>query len=303
MDGIIPLWKERGMTSHDCVNALRKLLKTRRVGHTGTLDPNVSGVLPICVNKATKMANWITDKEKVYQGEITLGFQTKTEDLDGEIIHQTPVKEAVDGQLIQKAMDSMLGTITQVPPMYSAVKVNGRKLYDYARHGEKVDRPKRLVNVYEFDLLKPCRYDQDQQVQSFNFRVRCGKGTYVRTLASDLGESVGYAATMTDLTRIASTPFTQSQCFTLSEIEDQISQGKNDFIFPIDFLIQDLAHIEISGKLEKLVRNGAVLNKNNLAEEYRDQLPVAFYGQQGLMAIYGQHPSDEEQMKPLKMLI
>ncbi|MSE04972.1 tRNA pseudouridine(55) synthase TruB, partial [Lactobacillus salivarius] len=143
MDGILPLYKERGMTSNDAVIKCRKIFKTRKIGHSGTLDPEVDGVLPICVGKATKVVNYLMDSGKVYKGEITLGFATTTEDLEGEVISKVKLSEPFSDEKINEILSSFIGDIIQVPPIYSAIKVNGKKLYEYARAGEKVDIPER----------------------------------------------------------------------------------------------------------------------------------------------------------------
>lgn len=145
MNGIINLKKEAGMTSHDAVFKLRKILGTKKIGHGGTLDPDVVGVLPIAVGKATRMVEFMQDEGKVYEGEITLGYSTTTEDAGGEVVAETPVLSPLDEKLVDESIASLTGPITQIPPMYSAVKVNGRKLYEYARAGQEVERPERQI--------------------------------------------------------------------------------------------------------------------------------------------------------------
>ncbi|WP_034994672.1 tRNA pseudouridine(55) synthase TruB, partial [Liquorilactobacillus vini] len=150
MDGIIPLYKEKGMTSSDCVRHCRQILKMKRVGHSGTLDPNVNGVLPVCIGKATKVVNYLMDFGKVYTGEITFGLATVTEDLDGEIIAQERLTKPFSLKQIDQAMKKLTGDLIQIPPLYSAIKVNGRRLYNYARLGIPVERPKRKIKVNYF---------------------------------------------------------------------------------------------------------------------------------------------------------
>lgn len=150
LNGILPLYKPRGMTSFDCVAKIRRLYQTRKVGHSGTLDPNVDGVLPICIGNATKVVQFLVASGKEYQGSITLGFATTTEDLDGEEIARQAISEPFTSEAIDEALEQMTGAITQIPPMFSAVKVNGRRLYDYARNGETVERPERHVTITSF---------------------------------------------------------------------------------------------------------------------------------------------------------
>ena len=143
MEGIIPLYKPKGMTSHDCVFKLRKILKMKKIGHTGTLDPDVTGVLPICVGKATKVAEYLTDAGKTYEGEVTLGYSTTTEDASGEVVRRKKVDRIILRDEIIKGLSAMTGELTQTPPMFSAVKVNGKRLYEYARQGIEIERPSR----------------------------------------------------------------------------------------------------------------------------------------------------------------
>ena len=199
MNGIINLKKEAGMTSHDAVFKLRKILGTKKIGHGGTLDPDVVGVLPIAVGKATRMVEFMQDEGKVYEGEITLGYSTTTEDASGEVVAETHVLSPLDETIVDEAIASLTGPITQIPPMYSAVKVNGRKLYEYARAGQEVERPERQVTIYQFERTSPISYES--HLARFTFRVKCSKGTYIRTLSVDLGEKLGYAAHMSHLTR------------------------------------------------------------------------------------------------------
>ena len=232
MNGILPLWKERGMTSHDCVFKVRKILKMKKVGHTGTLDPNVDGVLPICLGKGTKLVELLMDKTKVYTGEITLGFATTTEDLDGEVVAEESLAHPFEDDYIQAFMQELTGHIVQIPPMYSAIKVKGKRLYEYAREGLEVERPEHPVFVHEFKLIGPSRFEDNKQV--FAFEVVCGKGTYVRTLASDLGRKLGVPATMTSLTREGSTPFSREDCLTLSQLTEAVGAEDYTWLVPVE---------------------------------------------------------------------
>ncbi len=259
MDGILALYKERGMTSNDAVFKCRKLFKTRRVGHSGTLDPNVDGVLPICVGKATKVVNYLMDSGKVYMGQIILGFATETEDLDGAVVEQQRLVRPFSDQEIDQAMQALCGDLIQIPPMYSAIKVNGRRLYDYARKGEEVVRPKRQIHVDYFKQTKPSSFDKNRGQQTIFFEVGCGKGTYVRTLAVDLGKKLGVPAVMSDLTRLKSGGFMIGQAVSLAQLEslsaDQLAQA----LAPIDHALGAFAHHELSEKQWTFVKNGGFL--------------------------------------------
>lgn len=259
MDGILALYKERGMTSNDAVFKCRKLFKTRRVGHSGTLDPNVDGVLPICVGKATKVVNYLMDSGKVYMGQIILGFATETEDLDGAVVEQQRLVRPFSDQEIDQAMQALCGDLIQIPPMYSAIKVNGRRLYDYARKGEEVERPKRQIHVDYFKQTKPSSFDEKSGQQTIFFEVGCGKGTYVRTLAVDLGKKLGVPAVMSDLTRLKSGGFMIGQAVSLAQLEslsaDQLAQA----LAPIDHALGAFAHHELTEKQWTFVKNGGFL--------------------------------------------
>lgn len=300
MDGILPLWKPKGMTSHDCVFKIRKLLKMKKVGHTGTLDPDVAGVLPICLGKGTKVAEYITNSGKEYIGEVTLGFSTTTEDASGEVVKEKQVIEPIDRQQILDVLSSFLGEIKQTPPMYSAVKVNGKRLYEYARKGIIVDRPTRIVNIYEIELLDDRNIFTGDTI-SFCFRVKCSKGTYIRTLAVSIGEKIGYPAHMSDLTRISSGSFLKDDCLTFSEIETRLEEGDlENKIFPIDRGLSHLPKREINDTLAEKVNNGAVLPKDE-TWIYGDK-EVVFINRKQVLAIYKIHPNKPHLIKPVKVL-
>ena len=262
MDGILALYKERGMTSNDAVFKCRKLFKTRRVGHSGTLDPNVDGVLPICVGKATKVVNYLMDSGKVYMGQIILGFATETEDLDGAVVEQQRLVRPFSDQEIDQAMQALCGDLIQIPPMYSAIKVNGRRLYDYARKGEEVVRPKRQIHVDYFKQTKPSSFDEKRGQQTIFFEVGCGKGTYVRTLAVDLGKKLGVPAVMSDLTRLKSGGFMIGQAVSLAQLATLSAEDLAQVLAPVDHALAAFAHHELSEKQWAFVKNGGFLAPN-----------------------------------------
>ncbi len=231
------------MTSHDVVFKLRKILQEKKIGHGGTLDPDVTGVLPIAVGKATRMIEYMQEAGKIYEGEITLGYSTTTEDASGDLVERTPVLDIAE-QAVDAAITSFVGTITQIPPMYSAVKVNGRKLYEYARMGEEVERPQRQIDIYSFERTSPIELAND--CARFTFRVSCGKGTYVRTLAVDLGAKIGYASHMSKLERTGSAGMTLADALTIEEIADKVAQEDYSFLRPIEKGIGDLPVVELT---------------------------------------------------------
>ncbi len=193
MDGIINIYKERGFTSHDVVAKARGILKERRIGHTGTLDPEAEGVLPLCIGRATKIVPYLTDADKCYEAEVILGAYTTTEDATGEVVATFDV--TVTAEQVEKVVASFIGKYTQVPPMYSAIKLNGVRLYELARQGIVVDRPSRDVEIYSCEIIEPLIDNK------FKIRVRCSKGTYIRTLCTDIGKKLGCGAHMGQLLR------------------------------------------------------------------------------------------------------
>lgn len=303
MDGILPLWKERGMTSHDCVFKLRKILHTKKVGHGGTLDPDVDGVLPICIGKGTKVIEYLQENKKIYEGEITLGFSTTTEDRSGEVVETKAVDTALTTAEIDQMMKSMIGEVTQIPPMYSAVKVNGKRLYEYARAGETVERPRRQALIEEFKRTTEPVYHEENQSQSWRFQVTCGKGTYVRTLAVDLGAKLGYPAHMSDLTRLASGGFSVGQAVTLAQVQELMEKDQIDqALQPIEEAMKDFPRIDLSEELWQKVKNGQVLPMKTFALKQMPSELIAFFYQDQLVSLYAQHPEKNWLLKPSKVI-
>ena len=292
MNGIINLKKEAGMTSHDAVFKLRKILGTKKIGHGGTLDPDVVGVLPIAVGKATRMVEFMQDEGKVYEGEITLGYSTTTEDASGEVVAETPVLSPLDEKLVDQAIASLTGPITQIPPMYSAVKVNGRKLYEYARAGQEVERPERQVTIYSFERTSAISYDEE--LARFTFRVKCSKGTYIRTLSVDLGEKLGYAAHMSHLTRTSAAGLQLEDSLTLEEIAEKVEAGQLDFLHPLEIGTGDLVKVYLTPEQAEEVRFGRFIELEQTVKEV-----AAFEGER-LLAILEKR---DNLYKPRKVLI
>ena len=299
MDGILPLWKEKGMTSFDCVYKVRKILKTKKVGHSGTLDPEVDGVLPICIGKATKVVENLHEANKVYQGEITLGFSTETEDAHGKVVSTTPIETPFSVQEIDEKMQSFIGEITQIPPMYSAVKVNGKRLYEYARAGEEVERPIRKATIYDFSRISEPIYNEETKPQSWKFEVSCSKGTYVRTLSVDLGKTLRVEAHMSKLTRVKSGPFQTNDCITLEQLNELAQNDKaQEALKPIDIVFKDYPRMNLTEVEFIRFKNGAILTK---AEFPQIEVATACYYEDQLISIYGPHPTKKDLLKPIKM--
>ncbi|MCY7855188.1 tRNA pseudouridine(55) synthase TruB [Bacillus sonorensis] len=302
-NGVLLLHKPAGMTSHDCVMKIRKLLKTKKVGHTGTLDPEVSGVLPICIGRATKIVEYLTEKSKTYDAEVTLGFSTETEDQTGEITETKAVSNPPDEQTVRSVLKSLEGTIEQVPPMYSAVKVGGKKLYEYARAGIEVERPKRSITIHHIELTTGI--SREEGTARFRFTVTCSKGTYVRTLAVTIGEKLGYPAHMSHLIRTASGHFSLDECLTFTHIEDHVASGTlSEQLVPIERALDHLPKWIISDTLAKKVENGAVLETPGSLSHLTSEDRLAVFTEDGrCLAVYFPHPTKPGLLKPAKVLV
>lgn len=295
MNGVLPLWKPKGMTSHDCVMKIRRIFNTRKVGHTGTLDPEVEGVLGICIGQATKIVPYLTAINKVYLAECTLGKSTETEDAQGKTIDEVSVTHPPSKSELELTLTKFRGEITQIPPMYSAVKVNGKKLYEYARANKQVERPTRQVTIYELINLT----EKIEQLDKFDLRVVCSAGTYIRTLCVDIGKDLGYPAHMSNLTRIEASSFTADETVTFNEIEEAKSNDRHiellvPMIKPLNFMNQ----LEVSDEVKFKVLNGQKLPKPLAGV---DSTPFLMVSNQQLLAIYQTHPEDENQIKPVRV--
>ncbi|MCD5410411.1 MAG: tRNA pseudouridine(55) synthase TruB [Clostridiales bacterium] len=244
MDGVINILKPPGMTSHDVVSFVRKTLNMKKVGHTGTLDPNAAGVLPICIGQGTKVSQFILDSVKSYRAELTLGLTSDTQDSYGVISKQKETD--FDVETIRNAILSFKGDYMQTPPMYSAVRMNGKKLYELAREGIEVERKSRLVHIESIEII----YLKDNKVL---FDVTCSKGTYVRTLCHDIGAKLGCGGIMSFLLRTKTGPFDLSTSVVLEEFR----QNAEKYILPIDFPLLHLGRIDINPRVAKLALNGA----------------------------------------------
>ncbi|MGO3498869.1 tRNA pseudouridine(55) synthase TruB [Leuconostoc falkenbergense] len=290
IDGVLVVDKPRGVTSFDVVRQVRRLFGQKKVGHAGTLDPSVAGVLVVALGKATKLIDELQTRPKRYIGEITLGFATETEDLDGAVIARKTIDTPIATTTIDAAINALNGAIKQIPPMYSAVKVNGRRLYDYARAGETVTRPERDAMIYDFHRTSDVNFENN--IQKFNFEATVSKGTYIRTLASDTGKVLDIPATMTSLTRTMGSGFTLSQAHDLTEVEKLAPDDLLQIIVPIKDILtwpthilsddewfavkngQKIAHWEPSTHFKQLYYNGklkAVYQYDNSEQVWRSR--------------------------------
>ncbi len=260
MNGIINIYKEQGYTSHDVVAKLRGILRMKKIGHTGTLDPDAVGVLPVCTGRATKLCGMITDWGKTYEAVMLLGTRTDTQDISGNILSQTEVN--VTKIQIMDVIGSFTGEYDQIPPMYSALKHNGKKLYELARQGIEIERKPRRVNIKSILINDINLEDNDKTV---TFTVECSKGTYIRTLCEDIGNRLGCGACMQSLKRTRVGSFSIDNSYTLSQIEQMVQAGKTDEILtPIDEMFSDSRKVIISQEYDKLLYNGNKLPYNSI---------------------------------------
>lgn len=251
--GILLMDKPQGFTSHDVVAKLRGILHTRRIGHGGTLDPLATGVLPVFVGGATKAADFAAAQDKEYVAGFTLGYETDTQDVTGEVLRRSG-KTATHDEVAQAAA-RFLGAQQQVPPMYSAVKVNGQKLYDLARKGKEVERPARDIFVREMTLT-----DFDETAQKGTLRLTVSKGTYVRTLVNDMGASLGTFATMHSLTRTRAGAYPLAQCHSFEEVERAMQDGTvQDLLLPVDGLFAEHPAVQLNDEGADRIARGAVV--------------------------------------------
>lgn len=266
MNGIINVIKPPGMSAHQVVSYLRKLLKVKRAGHTGTLDPGAGGVLPICLGKATKLVPFIIDYDKSYIAELTLGISTSTQDAIGETI-EINTNFSISPDKLGTVFSQFLGNISQIPPMSSAIRVNGVRLYQLDRQGISVERKARDVIIHELHINKIWPQAPSLTFGSrVLFYVSCSKGTYIRTLCHDIGQMLGTEAHMTFLTRTAVGHFTQETAFTLEEIAEMYHENNFDFVIPMEAALPEFPQIQV----QTLMAEKRILHGNAIAAEEFD---------------------------------
>lgn len=262
MDGIIVIRKEKGYTSHDVVARLRGILHMKKIGHTGTLDPEAEGVLPVALGKATRLVDMITEKEKTYEAVMRLGVVTDTQDMTGTVLRQEEV--TVTPEETEEALVSFVGDQMQIPPMYSALKVNGKKLYELAREGKTVERKARPVHFFEIRLL-------EMELPLVRFRVTCSKGTYIRTLCHDIGEKLGCGAAMESLLRTQVGRFELKDSLTLSQVEEAVADGTvEEKILGIEEALKEYPGVFCTKTGDRLLANGNPLDQNFVSEASKE---------------------------------
>lgn len=256
MNGVLNVFKPKGMTSFDVVRQVKKVCNTSKVGHTGTLDPEATGVLPICVGKATKLIDYIMDSQKVYEVEFKLGIKTTTYDLEGEILEEKSTNHLKEN-VILNTINSFIGEYSQVPPMYSALKQNGVRLYELARKGIEVERPGRDIIIYKIENISINN-------PIISMKVTCSKGTYIRSLCYDIGERLGVFATMTSLNRSKTSVFCQENSINIKDLNKE-NLGK--YLISIEKTLSAYDTIEVEKRYTKLLINGVKIGDKRLTKD------------------------------------
>jgi tRNA pseudouridine synthase B len=268
MDGIIVINKEKEYTSHDVVAKLKKKLNISKVGHTGTLDPNATGVLPILIGKGTKFSKYLINHDKIYEVELELGKKTDTADIEGKVIEEKNVDEKYIKENLLQVLESFIGKQEQIPPMYSAIKKNGKKLYEYARAGEKVEIEPRKIEIYKIDLNK---YDKN----IISFVVSCSKGTYIRSLCEDIAKKLNTVGYMKNLKRLQVGEFNIKDAVYIDKID---LKNVNEHLITLEEILRGIPCINLGEKKLKLFLNGVQLTANNIDGLYKIYVANKFIG-------------------------
>ncbi|MBQ9119163.1 MAG: tRNA pseudouridine(55) synthase TruB [Lachnospiraceae bacterium] len=266
MNGVINVYKERGYTSFDVVAKLRGILKQKKIGHTGTLDPDAEGVLPVCLGSATRACELLTEKDKEYEAVLLFGRITDTQDITGTVLEEHPV--TISEEEAKRCLLSFQGEYDQIPPMYSALKVNGKKLYELAREGKVIERQPRRVTIYELRILETSFDGEEKWIR---FAVTCSKGTYIRTLCEDVGRKAGCGGCMKSLRRTRVSSFLEQDSLTLAQIEQYRDEGRMDeILLSTERLFLRFPAMQTKPEADKLLQNGNKLSKGSL-RAYRDE--------------------------------
>ena len=306
INGVINIYKIKGFTSHDVVAKLRGMLRQKKIGHTGTLDPDATGVLPVCLGSATKLCDMLTDKEKEYIAKVQLGVTTDTQDMTGTVLRESSVE--VTEEDVKNVLQSFIGAYDQIPPMYSALKVNGKKLYELAREGKEIERKARPVIIHYIEIL-------DMQLPQLTIKVGCSKGTYIRTLCHDVGEKLGCGAAMASLERTKSGQFSLDRAITLAELEEKLKvagESRNEvldtLVIPVDKMFSELQELRLLPEWERLVQNGNSFEERNVRKDFQrkerdDKSQYRVYiGEDTFMGVY-EYRKSEKRFSPVKMFI
>lgn len=296
VDGVVLINKPKGITSHDVVSRMRRLYQTRKVGHTGTLDPLATGVMAVLIGRATKAADFILAEDKSYRAKILLGIRTDTLDITGNVIGES--ESIPTDEEFMACLENFRGSIMQVPPMYSALKVDGQKLCDLARRGVEVERQARPVEIYSLEGEKT----GDRE---YTLDVACSKGTYIRTLCDDIGAYLGCGATMTALERTSSGSFKLCECYTLEMIEQMSEEQKASIVLPIEKLFSHLPRLDLGEFFSRLASTGNEIYQKKIKTSYNIGEYISLYDQNGVFFAVGQVKEYEagSAVKPIKQFV
>lgn len=291
-NGIIVIYKEKGWTSFDVVARLRRILGMKKIGHTGTLDPEAQGVLPVALGKGTKLVDMLTDKDKTYEAVLRLGIDTDTQDMTGSVLTEKEVR--ISEEEVRTVIESFIGEQMQIPPMYSALKVGGKKLYELAREGQVVERKPRPVCFHEIQIL-------EMKLPLVRFLVTCSKGTYIRTLCHDIGEKLGCGGCMESLLRTRVGKFTLQDCLTLEQVENAVSEGNIESrIFSIEETLGDYPRLLCRPEGDRLLSNGNPMPEGLMQSQYKEGC-VRMCASSGLFAGIFKWDIKKERYYPVKM--
>lgn len=296
-NGVIIIDKEPGFTSHDVVAKMRGICGQKKIGHTGTLDPMATGVLPVCLGSGTKLCDMLTDRDKEYVAELLLGVETDTQDTTGHMLAQRHVR--AEEAEVRAACESFLGDYEQIPPMYSALKIDGKKLYELARAGKEVERKARPVRILEMDILE-CR------LPVVKMRIVCSKGTYIRTLCADIGTRLGCGGTMQSLRRTAVGKFRLEKALTLGDLQQMKDRGRlEEAVLPVDSVFEDCPALHVSGENLRLLDNGNALYPGQTEEKTQHEPGqwVRFYRADGSFAGIYAYDGQSRWYRPVKMFL
>lgn len=299
MDGILNIYKEKGYTSHDVVAKLRGILKTKKIGHTGTLDPDAQGVLPVCVGRATKLCDMLTDKDKAYETVMLLGKTTDTQDITGSVLSESELGEDITAEKVTEVINSFVGEYMQVPPMYSALKVNGKKLYELARSGIEVERKARKVYIHSIEI-------KDISLPRVTMTVNCSKGTYIRTLCHDIGETLGAGGCMEELLRIKSGQFEINDSIKIDDVKKYVDDGRiSDIMKPIDGVFEKYQKCIVKKEYNVLIYNGNKFSPQNVLNrtDAKDGEEVRVYDEDNFFIGIYRYNGNEKKYVPVKMFL
>ncbi|MGN0412938.1 MAG: tRNA pseudouridine(55) synthase TruB [Lachnospiraceae bacterium] len=298
INGILIVQKEQGFTSHDVVAKLRGICKQKKIGHTGTLDPNATGVLPVCLGQATKLCDLLTDHDKEYIAELLLGKTTDTQDIWGTVLTDTgDLWKSLTEKQVEDAILSFVGDQMQLPPMYSALKVNGKKLYELARAGIQVERERRPVTFYEIEIL-------EMALPRVKIRVSCSRGTYIRTLCADIGEKLSCGAVMTALERTRVGMFEKSRSYTLSELEKLRDEGKlEEPVYPVEDCFSEFPTYYVKKEADRFLKNGNELKKTMFEIPPEEKGRIRVYDAQKRFCGVYEKADGRDTYKPWKLFL